>query len=97
MSLDPHGEDLAYILWNVNVRSGTQLIFFVESSTGRVADSRISPLITVAASTSDDCLSVVEFKSTAISSTVAASTTALPVSTITASIPGLPESTKKVK
>ena len=91
------------IPWSVNVRQGTQVVVFVESSTGLVADSRTSPLITVTASQNDDCLSLSELKSTVILSTdthvstVTASTAALPVSTITASITGPPESTKKVK
>ena len=89
--------------WSVNVRNGTQLVVFVESSTGRLVDSRTSPLITVTASQNDDCLSLDELKSTVILSTdtpvstLTASTTAPPVSTMTASITGLPESTKKVK
>ena len=79
MRLDP-----SYKAWNVNVRSGTQLVVFVESTTGPMSDSRTSPLITVTASQNDDCLSYLgELKSTAILSTVTASTTA--------------ESTKKVK
>ena len=90
--------------WEVNVRNGTQIAFFLESSLG-VADSRTSPLLTVNASSSqtgNDCLLALgELKSTVTLltdtpvSTVTASTTALPMSTMTASITGLPESTKK--
>ena len=87
------------ITWQVDMRAGSQAVVFVESdSRGELnANSRTSPLITVTASQDDYCLLFGELKSTAILSNVTASTTALPVSTITASIPGLPESTKKVK
>ena len=90
MRLDHH-QTLKYESWHVNVRTGTQMVVFVESPTGLTTDSRTSPLITVTAGQNDDCLPYLgELKSTAILSTVAASTTAL-------SVFGLPESTKKVK
>ena len=98
MKLGQQDKTLKYESWHVSVRTGTQMIVFVESPTRLTTDSRTSPLITVTAGQIDDCLPYLgELKSTAILSTVAASTTALPVSTITASIPVLPESTKKVK
>ena len=80
--------------WDVNVQSGTQVVFFVESSIGRVADSRTSRPFMVTTSPSrigNDCLGELEPKSTVILSTDTS------MSTITTAITGLPESSHKVK